>query len=273
MHRLLNATRIKSAIRDAKSEGRELWLSDNPGTRGTGRVVLRVSPFGVARFYYRPPRAYESSSQAIPMGIYSRTRRNGHMTLSEARQRASELSVSTFTQSKPRTSSQTSQPRERAPKPDVQPTHGEPPAVSLIELCRSYAQKLEDDGKASASEVRGTIERHIAPSILAHQAARDIKSATFTNLIRDVVNNVSGNTASGVRSILHAAYARAMRAKFDPTAPVGLIDFGVESNRIESNRIQFPAYQRCRNSRLLATDTFAIASCAKSGGGFNLKVT
>ncbi|UUZ73250.1 hypothetical protein LP415_08050 [Polaromonas sp. P1(28)-8] len=75
-------------------------------------------------------------------------------------------------------------------------------------MCRSYAQGLNDDGKASAKEVKYHIERFIAPSELASQAARQIKPTAFTNLLRDVISNASGRTAAKVRAHLHAAYAR-----------------------------------------------------------------
>ena len=91
MHQLLSATRIKASTQIARKTNRELWLSDDHGAYGNGRLVLRVSVSGVQRFYYRPPRGQGHSSKAIPLGLYSRTQRNGYLTLSQARNRAFNL--------------------------------------------------------------------------------------------------------------------------------------------------------------------------------------
>lgn len=66
---------------------------------------------------------------------------------------------------------------------------------TLLQLCRAYAQKLEDDGKASAREVKGTIERHIAPSNLANVLARDISSQEFTDFFRMMIDAKKGGMA------------------------------------------------------------------------------
>jgi integrase len=122
-------------------------------------------------------------------------------------------------------------------------------AVSLLEMCRLYVQQLENVGKVSASEVKNLVERHIAPTKLAKLSARDIKSPSFTELLRDVIASSSGRTAGKVRSILHAAYARAIRAKLDPSAPRLLVDFEVEVNPISSID-SLAQYQKARDRYL-----------------------
>lgn len=237
MHQTLSASRIKSAQERAKAEHRDLWLSDDQGTRGIGRLVIRVTPYTESRFYFRPPRAAKRKSEAIPLGLYSRTLRDGYLTLTEARERAANI----WSSLNRNPDGDLIEPVSPPVAPVSTPLYADQPVFkeistfpTLIALCRSYAQILEDDGKASAREVKGTFERYIAPSNLANQIAREIKPEAFTNLIRDVINKVSGRTGARVRSYLHAAYARAMRARLDPSAPVGLVDFGIESNPITS---------------------------------------
>lgn len=235
MHQLLNSARIKTSTRVAHSAGHDLWLSDDHGAHGNGRLVLRVSAGGVQRFYYRPPRA-PGRSKAIPLGLYSRTTRAGYLTLSQARNRASNLAVSLYEQSvvnSAGTANPASAPPAIAPTPvHPLPVATEPSNLTLIQMCRSYAQGLNDDGKASAKEVKYHIERFIAPSELASQAARQIKPTAFTNLLRDVISNASGRTAAKVRAHLHAAYARALSARLNPSAPKSQLDYGIESNPI-----------------------------------------
>lgn len=270
MHHLLNATRIKTAIRDAKSDGRERWLSDNQGTRGTGRLVVRVSPFGVARFYYRPLRSHDSSSQAIPIGTYSRVRRDGHMTLTEARHRATELSRSSPMRLINHLAAPINPPMASPPKPAPQPTDkGSTTPATLLELCRAYAQKLEDDGKSSAREVKGTIERHIAPSILAHVLARDISSRDFTDFFRKMVNADEGGMAQRIRTHLHAAYALALRAHFDPTTPATLKDFGVESNPL-ANVSSMSQFKKARSRCLRDSELREVWKRLQNDGGLTI---
>lgn len=42
-----------SMIESSLAAGKEVWLSDNDGGRGVGRLVARISPRGSCRFYFR----------------------------------------------------------------------------------------------------------------------------------------------------------------------------------------------------------------------------
>lgn len=235
MHQRLTPSRIKASTERAKSTGCDLWLSDDHGAHGDGRLVLRVSAGGVQRFYYRPPRA-PGRSTAIPLGRYSRTTEAGYLTISQARDVASKLAASYYKQpfiDLARTAPQVPVVLAMTPPPTLpQPATPAPLNLSLIQMCRSYAQHLKDTGKVSAKEVSQHVERFIAPSELANQPARQITPKTFTDFLRDVISSSSGRTAAKMRTYLHAAYARALRAKLDPSAPRSQLDYGIESNPI-----------------------------------------
>lgn len=235
MHQRLNASRIKKATQLAHSTGRELWLSDDHGAYGMGRLVLRISPGGARRFYYRPLRA-AGQSKAVPLGLYSRSNQIGYLTLSQARKQASNLGVSL--ENSPivdggEIATPTPTPPAIAPPADnPRPATTEPSNLTLIQMCRSYARHLKDTGKSSAREVEQLLERFVAPSELANQPARQIKPVVFTNFLRDVISESSGRTAGKVRSYLHAAYARALSAQLNPSTPKSQLDYGIESNPI-----------------------------------------
>lgn len=237
MHQRLTSGRIKTSTQRAKATGRDLWLSDDDGAHGNGRLVLRVSAGGGQRFYYRPPRA-PGRSTAIPLGRYSRTTQTGYVTIRQARDLASRLAASLHEQpfvGLAKTATQASAVPSMAPTsaPTLPlPATTAPSNLSLIQMCRFYTQHLKDTGKASAKEVTQLVERFIAPSELANQPARQIKPTAFTDLLRDVISTSSGRTAAKIRSYLHAAYAHALRAKLDPSAPKSQLDYGIESNPI-----------------------------------------
>lgn len=87
---LLSAHRIATAA----ARDKESWLSDNHGLRGAGRLLLRVGRGGGSRFYFRSSK--DGRRQVVPLGPYSRTAREGFLTLEQARA----LTVSSFPSSK-----------------------------------------------------------------------------------------------------------------------------------------------------------------------------
>jgi integrase len=228
-HQPLTASRIKDAV-TTKSD---IWLSDDFGARGCGRLVLRKTPGGVCRFYYREPRAAGKRSLTISLGLYSRVARLGYLTLTQAREAASRIAgphqraeaqqpLSTTHQE-----SATTAASVRSESSAAADCH-----VTLIEICRAYVGMLRAEKRPSAREVHAAFERLIAPCGLAKLPAHEIKSSQITELLRDVIANVSGNTAQRLRSYLHTAYARAIDAKLDPTAPALSVDSAIDSNPV-----------------------------------------
>ena len=253
----LNSSRIKKSTQLARREGRDLWLSDDPGVYGNGRLVLRISANGSQRFYYRPPRT-AGETRTIPLGIYSRTTQPGHLTITQAREKASKLAESHRTASLYDLAETLA--TERLPLATVSPA-GRPRLTTtrsedlpLIQLCRDYAQHLKEAGKASAREVEQFFERFIAPSELANQPARQITPTAFADILRGVISTASGRSAGKMRSHLHAAYARAIKAGLDPASPKSQLDYGIESNPI-SGIDTLAQYKKAR-SRYLRDSEF-----------------
>ncbi|KAL0630302.1 hypothetical protein Q9L58_010851, partial [Maublancomyces gigas] len=235
MHQRLSASRIKKSIALARADGREVWLSDDHGAYGNGRLVLRITPGGVQRFYYRPPRA-TGRSTAIPIGLYSRISQTGYLTLTQARHYASSLYLSLNSEAvrelkviQPQASPLKAEPCDVLESTSQTKSHT---ALTLVQLCRDYVKWLRDTKKKSASEINTLVERLIATNELANIAARQITSEAITDLLRKVIDLTSGHTGQKVRSLLHAAYGRTLKAKFDPSSPKSQVDHGIESNPI-----------------------------------------
>jgi len=220
VHKLLSPGRIKAA----EAAHHATWLSDDHGSRGSGRLVLRVTPGSQSRWYYRMPRSHGSPSPIIPLGLYSFRRRAGALTLTEARERANAI-VLELLRTKleaPARPSSGAVAVSGAPAPTHVVTQQEsppaPPApdstagVTLVEICRAYARSLADANKPSSREVGRTFERLIAPSPLAQRQAREIKPREFTEFLRAVISKHGRETGKKLRSFLSTAYRHAIDA-------------------------------------------------------------
>jgi integrase len=73
---------------------------------------------------------------------------------------------------------------------------------------------------------------HVENSELASQLARDVEPLQITKLLRKVVEDGKGVTAAKLRSMLHAAYARAINAELSPTASERSIDNSIRTNPV-----------------------------------------
>lgn len=220
---VLSPARIKAAV----PQTHDCWLSDNDGTRGTGRLQLRVSPTGVKRFYYRTARTPGRPSKVIPLGLYSHISRPGHLTLTEARARSRKIAAELELQG------ELSRREVRAaatiahsaggaaassPYAAGSTAHAQSPAIAkssgtLIELCRAYSSDLAARRKFSAGDVRAYFERELTGSDLARRPAADITSDEFAVFLGTVLNRKSGYVAGKLRTLLSSAYAFGQRVK------------------------------------------------------------
>lgn len=217
---MLSAHRIATAVlREV-----DVWLSDNHGLRGAGRLVLRIAPSGNSRFYFRQTKDGQRST--IALGPYSRTSREGHLTLGQARTLARELSASLPLPGVFRGVSPSA--REAPPGPAVLPGEVEAPTpaiqFTLMDLCRSYVSDLQSRGRVTAKAVAHELERHVATTDIAGVPARDVTPEQITRLLRGMIQKGIGRTAGRIRTQLHAAYEASLNARLNPGASELLMD-------------------------------------------------
>lgn len=245
-----------SRIKEAKAIGHDVWLSDDDGTRGAGRLVLRVTTAGAKRFYFRPSRSKDSRESTIPLGLYSRTKKPNRLTLAEARHTAATLSASRTIRMLP-TAELARLARGGLHKPATDETRGpsmprnEPPMASgaehstaggsavrqepshqrtLTEVCEDYAKGLHSAGKVSAREVENTFKRFIYGTELGGMLATEVTSEQFLTLLRRLID--SPRAQRKFRSYLYSAYAKAIRAKNDMQGVARAGDSGISVNPI-----------------------------------------
>ena len=214
---LLSARRIAQT---APSKG-DVWLSDNHGLRGTGRLLLRITPGGTHRFYFRSTVA--GQRKTIPLEPYSRTAKEGYLTLKQARTIASRHSATLERGSV--------EAKASLPTAVVSPASGKvanehtsSPGPSLLDLCTAYVDDLRRRGRTSADGAEGDFNRYIAPSDIANTLAREVTAEQVTTLLRQMIERGIGRSTARLRSLLHSAYATALNAKLNPAASVRVAD-------------------------------------------------
>lgn len=220
-----------SRISNTKPGPRDIWLSDDLGIRGPGRLLLRITPSGTRRFYFR--HSVEGRRKTIPLGPYSRTAKIGYLTLDQARtivrkHEATQLAKALSTISADLPHSQQAQLSKIEPSDEQKQSNG----ITLIDLCNSYVADLRRRKKISADTVGKELERHVASSPLANQLARTITPEQVTGLLRGLVQAGKGRTAARIRTHLRAAYAASLSARLNPGASELMIDPLMNSNPI-----------------------------------------
>lgn len=204
--KLLSAQRIA----DTKPGARDVWLSDDHGMRGTGRLLLRISPSGTRRFHFRYTQ--DGVRKTIPLAPYSHIAKEGHLTLKQAR----ELALHQATLYRARSGSATvSISATDGPLPEATRKDA-PTGPSLLTLCKWYAHDLQQRKRSSARAVASEIQRHIAPSKLAEMPARDVTPELVTSFLRKLIDRGIGTTTKRIRSILYSTYQLALNVGLNP---------------------------------------------------------
>jgi len=206
--KLLSAQRIA----DTKPGARDLWLSDDHGMRGTGRLLLRITPSGTRRFHFRYTKG--GVRKMIPLGAYSHTAKEGHLTLKQARELALHLATLHLAKAG---SATVSLPTAHAPSLEAE--KDAPTGPTLLTLCRAYADDLRRRERSSARSIAREIEHYIAPSKLAEMPARDVTPELVKTFLRELLDRGIRTTVKRIRSILHSAYEVALNAGLDPDVP------------------------------------------------------
>lgn len=94
---------------------------------------------------------------------------------------------------------------------------------------------------------------HVGSSTLAQRAPRSISSEEISDFLRTIVEQGYGRTASRVRSLLHAAYARAISSRLNPAALSTLTRFATVTNPV-SKVSALSEYNRTRARSLNRTE-------------------
>lgn len=212
-----------SRIKNAKAIDHDLWLSDDNGTRGLGRLYLRVSPGGSKRFYYRYPRAGGAREVTVPLGLCSRTKMPNHLTLVEARAVAAKLSAVCAPASPAISGLRVGTNVETAP---VAASKG----LKVREVCSNYVTFLKSENAASTAEVQSVFERFVYRSPLADVPAGEATKEQFMELLRAALQQSTHGTQRKLKSYLHSAFNRLLIADNDMASDAPPVDAQIKAN-------------------------------------------
>ncbi|UVJ45063.1 tyrosine-type recombinase/integrase [Pseudomonas sp. LS1212] len=226
---------VQKAIRDAKTNGSDVWVTDAAKSRGTGRLRLRASANGRAAFYFRYVNP-EGKQCQISLGVYDSDGKAG-LTLKEAGNKAGALSklyqdghrdlhAYLAQQGAARDADAKAAQHERE-EAERQASSG-----SLEALCNGYVAHLRRQHKSSARDVRNLLHKHVIEAFpaLAATRAQHISHKDVNVMLSALVDAGKGRTAGKARAFLRAAYAGALAAEFDPTIHPDLHGFDLVMN-------------------------------------------
>ena len=218
--RTLTAPDVEKLRRGRKVQGS--LGSDSPGT-----LVVRANERGAKRFFYRYRNATDGD-RMILLGRYAAQGGNDGLTLKEAIAEAKKLAAQL--RSTPDLSVQRKLDAERevdARRVELAERR-EMEARTLGALCEVYADFLEREGKGAHRDARGLLRLHLGA--LRDTPASKVTAKEVAAAVRRLVEAGKARTAGKLRSYLSAAYALALRAESDPSAPAAAIGFNVSAN-------------------------------------------
>jgi integrase len=224
---VVTAREIEAASTRAKSEARDIWLTD-PAARGQGRFTIRCTPSGARVCMYRYTLA-DGSRDIVKVADYDPRGVVG-MTLHEAREKAGELArlaaggkdLRALFAEKDQDMAAAEQARAAA--------HRKAERGSLQALFRAYVTTLE--GRESHYDAQSIFKLHVIvpfPELVARPAAQ-VTAEQLRDVLARLIDAGKGRTAGKLRAYLRAAYSMAMRAGLDPTLPEALTAFDVQAN-------------------------------------------
>lgn len=258
---MIKSTRLTPlGIERKKAKTADVWLSDDEGTRGGGRLVIRISTSGTKLFYFRY--SIDGVRKQLPIGPYAADPVEGKYTLDQARQVGRSYSA-LHREPKTRDVAAYIQETEAARLAEIlrleeeaalQKQQSAADSVhSLQALCERYVKHLEDGKKQSAANVKAQLKLYINPTEWAPLPAKNFTAKQATVLLRRIVETGRGHTAKKIRSFLHSAFAIAMRSELDATVSSDLIGFGIEVNPIASTSA-LSQFNKARDRALSPTE-------------------
>jgi len=219
---------------------KDIWLSDDDGSRGAGRLALRVSPSGSRLFYFRY--FIDGKRTVVPLGPHAKTPTAGFLTLEEAREVTVRYSFNLRTAP---TADMRGALLARLQPPAspvgnlqsaITPTPSEaPPGArkgTVLELCNAYVEHLRKRGAQSASNAANIAKNHVQASPWAEIPAAELTAEQATDMIRRVVEAGHMTTASHLRQLLQAAYNMAKTGSRNAMAPAAFKEFCISTNPI-----------------------------------------
>lgn len=224
-----------SRIEGTRSSGRDVWLSDNDGGRGYGRLLVRIGRANTRLFYYKY--SLRGRVHTVPLGRYSRTPLESFLTLEQARSIARHYSALVRDPeaqgiNKPIVLPPLPLAVLTSPVPAIDMSSGLD-GSTLVDLCNSYVSHLAQRGSMKSSRLAACdTKNYICGTSWGALPAQAFTTESATELLRNIADRCSNQKANKIRALLSAAYAVAKSSKTNANVRIDFSPFGITSNPI-----------------------------------------
>jgi integrase len=222
---------IDAALKDAKANKADVWLTEDATARGVGRLRLRASAKG-ASFYFRYTGPDGKQAQ-VPLGVYDSDGKAG-LTLKEARARAGELSrlYQSGVHDLHAHLAQQEAERQAAIEAAKRERDAEERRATFGDLLTAYVGMLEAAQKPSAKAVRNQLKKDVETAFpdLWNKPALAVNIDDCVAVVGKLNDEGKARQADKLRSYIKSAYRAAINARGNVKAPKVMRELGITSN-------------------------------------------
>ena len=199
------------------------WEDD--GTKGTGRLGVKIFSSGSKRFIFR----YFVSGKPKFINIGNApTSKEDALSLVEARKLAKEYGAMLQKGVDPRLELGTIK-KQAEDKAKAEQQQG-----SIEQLFHSYTQQMEKDGKRTFKAVLNSLEKEVYPHIEPTTKAKDVTKDDLITILAHMIRRGAVTQSNRVRSYLMAAFNYGLAHDNDPANFIDDAKFGLVFNPVSA---------------------------------------
>jgi integrase len=207
------------------------YVSDDDGTKGMGRLCVKIYPSGSKRFVFR----YFVGTKAnfilignVPNDGGKTSDKALGMSLADAREKAKEYGAMLQRGVDPRLEQGIiNQEKENQVKLEAQ-------KGSIEQLFTSYTAQMEKDGKRTFKTVLSALEKETYPFIPPATKAKDVTKDDLISVLAHMIKRGANTQSNRVRSYLMAAFNYGLSHDNDPANYIGTAKFGLLYNPVSA---------------------------------------
>ncbi len=207
------------------------YASDDNGSKGMGRLCVKVYPSGSKRFVFR----YFAGAKAnfilignVPNDGGKTTDKVLGISLAGAREKAKEFGAMLQRGDDPRLELEIIN-HEKENKVKLEAQKG-----SIEQLFTSYTAQMEKDGKRTFKAVFDALEKEVYPFIAPATKAKDVSKDDLILILAHMIKRGANTQSNRVRSYLMAAFNYGLAHDNDPANYIGNAKFGLLFNPVSA---------------------------------------
>ena len=207
------------------------YVSDDDGSKGMGRLCVKIYPSGSKRFVFR----YFVGTKAnfilignVPKDGGKSTDKVLGMSLVDAREKAKEYGAMLQRGLDPRLEQGIKQ-QEKENEAKLEAQKG-----SIEQLFKSYTAQMEKDGKRTFKTVLAALEKETYPFLAPATKAKDVTKDDLISILAHMIKRGANTQSNRVRSYLMAAFNYGLAHDNDPANYIGNAKFGLLYNPVSA---------------------------------------